>query len=421
MNFKNLTAGERSTAKLLLWAALANGVVSSLSQTQDIIARKALLAQDWQLMLMMMIWPVSNFFSIWWGRIFEKSCHQSRYFLLVGFLGRFSLIYGVWISTMNEFLVLLTLMFSMNSLLIPAQNTIYQKNIDIRRRAKIYGYTISLGMLVSIGFTFLAGRVLDSHENYFRYILVVTGIFGLISCTLLSLVKIQNKPTSSECSTINWRLMMLDPIHRTLKLLKENKQFAAFERSYSIYGMGFIMMTPIIPIYLVDVLRLSYTTNFLAKGVISQVGLLVLSPYIGKIHDRIHPFLFASIAFGTLFIYPVLIIVSSLFAAEPLVSIPLVFAAYLVFGIAMAAVNISWNMSSIYFAGHEDAAMYQSVHVTLTGVRGIIAPGLGLVLMKLLGIRAVFVVAAAFLLTASLISFRDHRRRMKNYFDLPLV
>ncbi|MDZ4121232.1 MAG: MFS transporter, partial [Candidatus Cloacimonadaceae bacterium] len=393
-----------------------NGVVSSLGQTQDIIARKALLAADWQLMIMMMIWPVSNFFSIWWGRIFEKSCHQSRYFLVVGFLGRFSLVFGIWVTTMNEYLVLLALMFSMNSLLIPAQNSIYQKNIDFSRRAKIYGYTISLGMLVSIGITFLAGRVLDTREDLFRILLAFTGVCGLISCILLSLIKIQKPDLPCSAEKVDLKQMLLDPIQRTMKLLKQNKQFAAFERSYSIYGMGFIMMTPIIPIYLVDVLKLSYTSNFMAKGVISQLGLLLLSPYIGKIHDRMHPFRFISMAFAMLFIFPVLIIISAIFATVPLVPVILVFIAYLVFGIAMAAVNISWNMSSIYFAGKEDAAMYQSVHVTMTGIRGVIAPGLGLLLMKFIGITAVFVVAAGFLITASIISYLDDRKLKREYY-----
>ena len=70
MRLKNLNPLERQTAMLLLFAALFNGVVQSLNQTQDIIARKALHAADWQLMLMTMIWPVANFFSIWWGRLF---------------------------------------------------------------------------------------------------------------------------------------------------------------------------------------------------------------------------------------------------------------------------------------------------------------------------------------------------------------
>ncbi|HNQ43546.1 MAG TPA: MFS transporter, partial [Candidatus Cloacimonadota bacterium] len=346
MRFKSFSPLERQTASFLLIAALFNGMVQSLGQTQDIIARKALHALDWQLMLMTMILPISNFCSIWWGRIFEKSCHKSRYFLIAGIFGRLTLIFAVWLGTMNEYLVLLTLLYSANSLLIPAQNSIYQKNIHFTRRAKVYGYTISLGMLVSVGFTFFAGRLMDIHEQSFRWILVATGFAGFISSAILSLIRIQEPIAGRECQKekLQWRKILLDPIHRSLHLLKENKAFAAFERSFSIYGMGFIMMQPIIPIYMVDKLNLSYTNNFLAKGVLSQIGLLLLSPLIGKLHDKMHPFRFISASFGLLMVFPILFVISSLWAGEPVVAVIIVFVAYTIFGVAMAGINVAWNM-----------------------------------------------------------------------------
>jgi len=191
LNLKSLSPSEKQSTILLLIAALFNGVVQSLNQTQDIIARKALHAQDWQLMLMTMIGPISNLLSIWWGRIFEQSCHKARWFLLAGIVGRLSLVYAIWLGTMNEYLVLLGLVFSANSLLIPAQNSIFQKNINSTRRAKVFGYTISLGMVVSIVVTFMAGRLLDIQEQSFRWILVATGLAGFCSCAVLSMIRIQ--------------------------------------------------------------------------------------------------------------------------------------------------------------------------------------------------------------------------------------
>ncbi|MBW6514815.1 MAG: hypothetical protein K0B87_08690, partial [Candidatus Syntrophosphaera sp.] len=130
MRFKNLSPVERNTAILLLISALFNGVVVSLTQTQDIIARKALRAQDWQLMLLTMLWPVANFFSVWWARVFERSNHKSRYFIIAGILGRLTMVYAIWLATMNEYLVVMGLLFASNSLILPAQNRIYQKNIS---------------------------------------------------------------------------------------------------------------------------------------------------------------------------------------------------------------------------------------------------------------------------------------------------
>lgn len=409
LRLKNLPHPERQTAWLLMLASLFNGFVQSFGQTQDIIARKALHAADWQILAMTLIWPVTNFLSIWMGRVFERSCHKSRYFILAGIFGRLTLGFGLWIAGMNQYLILLALLYSANSILIPAQNSIYQKNIDNSRRAKVYGYTISLGMFVSVIVTFIGGRLLDTQVGFHRWILFATGIAGFISCVLLSRVKLPVEPCDKK-DELSLGQAFREPVRRSVQLLKENKQFAAFERSFSIYGMGFIMMTPVIPIYLVDVLDLSYTANFLSKGILSQAGMLFLSPALGKLHDRLHPFRFISLSFGTLMFFPLLIIISSLFAGNQTISTILVFVAYAIFGLAMTGINIAWNMSSIFFAGKEDAAMYQSVHVTMTGVRGLIAPVLGLGLMHFFGYQVVFVVAAGFLASAAVISYRDHKR-----------
>jgi MFS family permease len=410
MRLTDLTPSERRTAILLMLAAVFNGVLISLNQTQDIIARKALHAMDWQLMVMSMLWPVTNFFSVWWGKVFENSRHKQRYFLVAGIFGRLILVAAIWISTMNEYLVLLGLLFSSNSLIIPAQNSIYQKNIDSTRRAKIFGYTVSIGVGVSILITFIAGRILDLRESSYHLILFGTGICGFISAVVLSTIRLREAPVANQSNGLSWKQNILEPVTGTLRLLKENKGFAAFERSFSIYGMGFIMMQPIIPIYLVDKLHLSYTTNFLAKGIVAQLGMLLLSPMIGKLHDRQHPFRFLSVAFAMLMGFPILIVVSALLQGISVLPVVMVFAAYLVFGIAMTAVNISWNMGSIFFAGDRDASVYQSVHITLTGVRGLIAPALGFALLKVFNINAVFIVAAGFFCAASLVSWRDFRK-----------
>jgi MFS family permease len=412
VRFKELSPSVRQTVILLMTAAIFNGAIQALGQTQDIIARKALYAKDWQLMLMTMIWPISNFFSIWWGRLFERSQHKSRYFILAGVFGRLVLLYAIWLTTMNEYLVMMGMMFSANSLLIPAQNTIYQKNIRPQRRAGVYGYAMSIGMAVSVSLTFFAGRLLDGNESSFRWILAISGIAGFISSFLLSRIKIQEPVVEALITKpkIQLRAVFLDPIIRTRNLLKENKPFACFERSFTLYGMGFIMMMPIIPIYMVDKLQLSYTSNFLAKGILSQIGMLFLSPLLGRLHDRMHPFRYIGFSFSLLMLFPLLFVLSSIWAGESAVAVVLVFVAYTIFGLAMTGVNMAWNMSSIFFAGTQDAAMYQSVHITLTGVRGLIAPILGFTLLRVLNIEAVFLVAAGFLALAAMMSFRDYRR-----------
>jgi len=410
----HISTTQKATLIILIISTFFDGIVRSLWQTQDIIAKKALHAFDWQLTILAMIWPVSNFFSIWWGKLLERTDNKSPYFIIVAICGRLILVTGLWVTGMNQFLILLAVMFSFNSLLIPAQNSIYQQNLNAEKRGKTFGYIISIATLIAMIASFAAGKILDYDESWFRYIIVAAGVAGFISSGILSFIKI--KKGKGELQQTKQQLTFKDlavtPMIRTFELLKRNREFARFQRNFTLYGMGFIMTVPVIPLFLVENLKLTYSTSFLAKAIISQLGLLFLSPFIGKLHDLWHPHRFTCISFA-ISGFECFFFVSFYFAPTQGIAIALVFLAYFIFGIAMAGVNLAWNMSSIYFAGKEDASMYQSVHVTMTGFRGLLAPLLGLIILRLFNIYAVFLTAALFLGTASLLSYFDYIRLLK--------
>jgi MFS family permease len=406
----HLSKIEKRTFILLLISTFFNGFIMSLGNIQDIISKKTFHALDWQLTLLAMVWPVSNFISIWWGKILEHSKHKSRYFLLVAILGRLVLIAGLWIANMNQFLLLLTFMFSFSSLLIPATNAIYQENISPDNRGRVFGYTVSLSTLISMILTYFAGRLLDINENSYHMILITAGIAGFLSALALSLVKFDENYQKPNVGKMTPRDFAFTPIKRMLEILKTNKEFAKFERNFSAYGMGFLIMLPVMPIYMVQTLKLNYTSNFLAKGILSQLGVLLLSPVLGKLHDKFHPHKFTALSFGSLALFPAFFLVSGMMH-DRFWAILMVNVAFVFFGVAMTGVNLSWNMGTIYFAGKGESPMYQSVHVTLTGIRGVIAPLLGLVLLRLFGIFSVFIFALGALILASWLSYRDY----KNY------
>jgi len=211
-----------------------------------------------------------------------------------------------------------------------------------------------------------------------------------------------------EHSKLKINDLLFSPVLRTIEVLKTNKDFAIFERNFFIYGLGFIVVLPVIPKFLVEDLQMTYTLTFLAKGILAQLGIIILSPILGKISSNRDPNQFTGYIFFALAFYPITLLLASLVNNHTF-AIVLIFVAYLIFGIAMSGVVISWNISSIHFAGKEDASMYQAVHLTLTGIRGIIAPLLGYFVMTFIGIQAVFAIASGFLFLASYLSFNQFK------------
>ena len=394
---------EKKTFTLLLQVAFFTGFINSASHLQDIIAKKTLHAPDWQITLLVMLWPISNLFSICWGKILEQSKTIAKYLIISGLVGRLVLILMLWVNNYYDYLLILVVFFSFNGLIIPATNSIYQINIRPVNRGIMFGYTASLTTLITLIVSYIVGRILDSNESLFRVFFAIVGILGCYCSFLLAWIKIEKKNFVHQ--KIDWSKLFLSPIKRTFEVLKKNRDFAIFQRNFFIYGIGFLIITPIIPKYLVEILKLSYTYSFVGKVVIAQIPIMILAPIAGKVFDKQNPAHFSSFVFAMLSLYPLLLLFSSFFIGSN-AAIYLTYIAFFLYGIAMSGILISWSIGSMYFAGDEDAAMYQSVHVTLTGVRGLIVPGIGFVIMKLFGLRAVFITSICFLLTASFLSFR---------------
>ncbi len=403
-----LSRQERHTFIILLIFTFFNGFLISISQTQDIIAKKAFNAFDWHIALLTMIWPIANFFSIWWGRALENSKNITIYFIIAAIFGRLILILIFWSTSIFQFLMITGLMYSFSSLILPAQNSIIQTNIRTVNRGKIFGYLTSLATLLMMITTLASGFILERNESFFRPLYMVVGITGFFGVLALALCKTPTRIVSvpKKGKRMN---MFSEPIKRTIEILKTDKDFAIFQRNFFIYGIGFIILLPVIPKYLVDNLGMGYFSSFLAKGVISQIGLLLLSPLIGKIFDKTHPTKFTATGFAIYGLFPLLLLISS-FGKINLATVG-VYVAYIFFGIGMAVIHMSWNISSIYFAKKQNSSMYQSVHVTLTGVRGLLTPILGYLVMLVLGVRAVFVVSFCCLFTAAILNY-------KHYLDL---
>ena len=84
---------------------------------------------------------------------------------------------------------------------------------------------------------------------------------------------------------------------------------------------------------------------------------------------------------------------------------------YFMFGMLMSGITMAWNLSSIYYAPHLQEANYQSVHITLTGVRGLFSPFIGYLILRYVSIEATFFVSSAIFLLAGVMMLRESRSK----------
>lgn len=403
-----MTGEEKRYYLLLMIATILNGLMMSLGMLQDIIAKKALAADNWQISLLTMVWPASAFFSIWWGKILERTADKSRFFLIVAIGGRLTLVFAFFVESFYHLMILMTVLYSFNALYMPLQNAFIQARFKPGNRGRLFGMIASAYTLVILLSNFVCGRLLDIDENWFRYIFAFYGIAGCLGTLPLARIPLLRKKGALPEGRLTLRKMLVEPITRSLRVLRNNRPFAHFELGFFIYGIGFLAMLPQISKYLAGELSWSYSDISMARGVVGQLGLLFLSPLAGRMHDRLHPLQFSALAFLLIALYPAGFLVSSWMSGT--MQTISIFMAFVVFGIVMSGLNISWNIGSIHFAGDEDVSMFQGVHLTLVGVRGLIGPFLEYTLSELFNYRMVFIVSSLLMLTAFWLNYRQWRK-----------
>jgi len=141
--------------------------------------------------------------------------------------------------------------------------------------------------------------------------------------------------------------------------LKITEIYTKYEIFFFIYGIGYLIILPAIPVYFVDILKLDYSKISFIKGFLGQLGYIVFFPFVGFFLDRMNIFLYSSLTFLLLSFYPFFLLISS-FVSSPFFFI---YSAFLIFSISMSAVSVIWDLSSIHFAKDSDSSQFQNVHI----------------------------------------------------------
>ena len=84
---------------------------------------------------------------------------------------------------------------------------------------------------------------------------------------------------------------------------------------------------------------------------------------------------------------------------------------YLIFqSIFAATMSLLWSIGSAYFCRSNEAGDYQSVRLSLTGLRAVFAPTSGVIIYELFGFFTTFMLAVGALLIAISLMFWSYRK-----------
>jgi hypothetical protein len=160
-----------------------------------------------------------------------------------------------------------------------------------------------------------------------------------------------------------------------IRVLKRDHLYRRFMIAQFILGAPNIAAMPTFIIALEDVFAPDYTRSILLVHVIPIAIPALVIPLWARFLDRVHVIRFRALHSWTFVLANTLLAIGFLAGLEPVI-----WAARVTLGVAFGGGMLAWSLGHHDFATRELAGIYMGIHATLTGVRGFIAPFLGVML-----------------------------------------
>lgn len=410
---------ERKTFRLHLISQFFNGISLGILLLQDVILKKSLEASNFEVTVLIFMTSIAFLFSIYGAEIINRAARPGMTAFIIGSTGKLFLFLIPFFSTPVIFIFAIAVMSIIDSLLLPTWNIVYKHNYTPDKRSSLYSYASSLSTAALLAMATVFGYFLDFNHDLYKILFPVAGILGILMYfNLMKMLNFFFKDSKEEVERsfkMDFNLLkdiLILPIRNSIRILKTNRRFLVFEINFFIYGMAFMISSPAIPVFLVDGLQLAYTPISFAKGLIFHSALIIFTPISGKILGINNPTKFSGYMFLLLIFFPLILLAAKYFPLWGIYNSPveILFFSFFLFGTAMSGVTIAWNLSSIYYAPHNEVSNYQAVHVTLTGVRGLFSPILGYIIMQVFSIEAAMILASLLFAAAGILMLMESKR-----------
>ena len=301
--------------------------------------------------------------------------------------------------------------------LITVRSVIWSLNYTRNNRAQATGQLQMIASLVTVIIASAIGPILDHNPDGMPWLYAVGAIVGLLGVVFFRRVVVlgESDHILKESDANNQRSQSVSFI----TILRDDRRFAKYQMSMFAAGFGNMLIEAPLIFLITRELSASYATSITLTMVIPFAVSLLSLPLWARYLDRVHVAQFRARQ-SILWV----VALTLTLAGALLGSIFWLAISRFVMGVARGGGSLAWQLGHNDFARTDQLSAYMGIHVTLTGVRGAIAPVLGMLLYTnwggITGDGAWVFVAAALICGLSGLGFNHLYRQMKRDGSLSL-
>lgn len=306
---------------------------------------------------------------------------------------------------------------------ITVRAAIWRQNYPKPSRASVAGRMATVQSIMLAAAGWLVGASMDFSPMSFHVVFPVLAAVGLYGNSIFRGVRLRGagrlardeRAAGGEGrlspNPVRSAAVAADALRTNWEVLVHDRAYREFMTWMFVLGLGNLMIGAPQAIFLEDRLGASYLEGILATTVIPLLVMPVAIPMWAKLLDRSH-----IVRFRAYHGWSFVAATGMMWVAAEAGQLWLFYVAGAVMGIGFAGGSIAWNLGHQDFAPPERDALYMSVHVTLNGIRGAIAPFVAVGIYAWLAIRGAepLTFAACFAINAAgALGFVWQWRRMR--------
>jgi MFS family permease len=259
------------------------------------------------------------------------------------------------------------------------RSVLWSVNYPRRLRARITGLIMVSSAIALAAAGLSLGWLLQHGQSWFRIAIVVCAGCGLAGTVLFRQVRIRREQELLEAERARLDAGTTFDLAGIRALLQKDAAFRRYMYVMSLFGAGNLMFTPILVVCLDEVMKLPELWQIAITTALPVLVIpLAIQPWAHYL-DRHRVIVFRSIH-GWVYLAAVSLLALGILAGWPVLLWP----GALLMGVSMAAGSLGWTLGHNDFAPRGEETRYMALHVTLSGLRGLLAPPVGIALYYVL-------------------------------------
>jgi len=252
----------------------------------------------------------------------------------------------------------------------------YQRQWRGRVTARIVKFASLLVALVSA----LIGFLMDWSGDAWRFVFPFAGISSIVAFYVYRRSRVRR----------HRKLLQAEQAERSLQsssfslpamgaVLVGNRDFRNYMLGMMVFGSGNLMVIAMLVVLMNDLFTLQRLSQVMITSSLPLLVLCLTISFWAKLLDRQHIFTYRAIHSWAF------VSAHAIFALAAIAGIPeLLWLGSLLLGCAYAGGHLGWNLGHNDFTDDANSSLYMAIHVSLTGLRGLIMPIAGVAFIQYL-------------------------------------